>query len=172
MITNLLEELETTIHKYCRFRDEAAFYPAFQCIAIVHNFSKDWDSIECLQLKAHIAQEEFPQDFIDSVLQSLKKDLQRLQRILTVGGHCTNEEVLLIITLRIEIWHVMGFLRDKSLMDNENLEAECKISDELITEAMKRNKEQFESEMKRVQKINPIFLNDLVANRVFKTISE
>lgn len=56
--------------------------------------------------------ETLPDDFIQAIKVGLENDVQRIRRVLSIGTTWNGEEILLVLTLRIQVDLGVAFLND------------------------------------------------------------
>jgi hypothetical protein len=117
VIGHLSQTLEERWADYLRYREGGATFPAFECLAeIAHclkyetlppQLTEKWS--EAIR-KAPITDED-----MRSIHTAVAQNVRRLQGIVSVGTRFIFDEILLLITIRVELELLSAFLKERGI---------------------------------------------------------
>jgi len=113
------QSLETAIaesfEEYQRFRDQDCHYSAIARLAEIENCSRRMPGIEGQQWSEMALGEAIPEKAITEVHRQMAADARRIEHILSIGNEWNDDELTLILTLRITLELVQTYLERRGI---------------------------------------------------------
>jgi hypothetical protein len=106
------KDLEERFDLYRSHLRERAWYIAATYLAEISYRSASLRGAQRAAWNSRIEKEELLEEFLREVRLGLGKSIKRIYRVLSIGTEWTGEEILLVMTLRIEIKLVSNFLEN------------------------------------------------------------
>ena len=107
-------ELHAALEKHFRlYREhvlEKSWYSAAVCLAEIFNGCASLPIAQRASWNARIENENLSEEILCEVRAGLDQNIQRMQRILSIGSEWTGEEVLLLVLMRTNIELLSAFL--------------------------------------------------------------
>jgi hypothetical protein len=131
---NLEEQIEEFFQCYKILLQEGAYYRAVKRLAEIANCLPKLHKTPQMLWKDRLRKEPLPEDVTQIVKTEIEKDIQQVKRILSFGTKWTVEEIVLVLSNRIDVDLVSFFLKEYCFL---NLTIELEDVDEAIIRVAK-----------------------------------
>jgi len=109
--TNLNESFNERLQLYEHLWQEGAPYSAVKRLAEIFYCLPQLDEAGRAKWMDQLWKEALPDNVVQVVVAGIEKDAQRIRRILSVGSKWNDDELLLVLQLKIEIEMLLAFLK-------------------------------------------------------------
>src|SRR5687767_13273306 len=102
MQDDLKANLSERYIEYQYFRSERAYYPALKRLAEIYHCLPKMDKAERVKWDALLRETVLTPDFISATRTGMADEVTQIRHILAVGSTWNDDEILLILTIRIQ----------------------------------------------------------------------
>ena len=115
MRDNFKANLSERFIEYQYFFSERAYYPALKRLAQIYHCLPKMDKAERVKWEARLGEATVTREFIAAAKTGMAEELSQIRQILSVGSTWNDDEILLILTMRIQIDLALSFVAEHSL---------------------------------------------------------
>lgn len=112
MRNDLLQNLSERFLEYQYLRQEGAYHAALKRMVEIYHCLPQLDKAARRKWTEQIQRETLPDEFIVALKVGIEEDAERIRKILAYGTIWNADEVLLVLTMRIEIDLALSFLNE------------------------------------------------------------
>ncbi len=116
MQSDLGKELSERFIEYQHFRNEGAYHAALKRLAEISHCIPQLDRPERSKWAERLRKEALTEEIIRAVKDGMEEDAQRIRRIFSHGSVWNDEEILLVLTIRIQIDLALAFLNERAVV--------------------------------------------------------